>query len=56
MSGLFCCALLQNQRIEALNPSLNIYEPYLGLYGLQYPFLIPTDVDKQLLLSDLPST
>ena len=28
----------------------------LGSYELQYLFLIPTDIDKQLLLSDLPST
>ena len=34
---------------------LHICESHLGPYELQYPFLIPTDIDEQLLLSNLPS-
>ena len=37
------------------NNSLGIFGPYFGPYELQYPFLIPINIDKQLLIRNLPS-
>ena len=54
---LSCFAQLQNHRIhEFTSIDLVISGSYLGPHWLQYLFLIPTGIEKQFLLSDMPAT
>ena len=53
---LLCFAQLQNQRIKIIQPLfLHISGSYLSPHEFQYLFLIPTDTELQLLLSDMPA-
>ena len=53
---LLCFAQLQNQRIKTFQPMfLHISGSYLSPHEFQYLFLIPTDTELQLLLSDMPA-
>ena len=53
---LLCFAQLQNQWINTFQPMfLRISGSYLSPHDFLYLFLIPTDTELELLLSDMPA-